>query len=595
MSAKIVHAAGTRGSDTTGTSESSSAFDTDGDGLSDVREAELGTDPNKWDTDGDSINDGDEVASGHDPNSDQSFPPRFVSTSCSGSNFGSYARVTNSWLPIEPTTLSPGSVAAVEQLMQQKGFPTTIPESPTLENGYRVGGSEMGQEAYISKPAVDMPDSGAKRLRVWLETKPAATIEQKRIMLMVARQTKGADGDAGDIEVRVQTSAVPFTIAVGDTLSAPVDLKPDPETLPIEDFAKTSLNLVPVEVEQLNYTPEKGIRFCRWLDSFTGNSLKSDCANNDRDRFRIRIPGLVPNLTKIHIKSLGIATAVIDGQWVSKSTDGDYDVTMTEENGAMVSKWMLLVSDGDDDVEYNGIGTDNGPNDQTLLANFNSPIEVTLPEYQNAKVTFHAQKPLGDLEIQPYYLSPAGDVPPNMADLITNHLEKMKEIYRQVGVRVGYYGIVGEAVPQEWFNPGSNELANYFTPSESNLARAAVRGLSVPGKQIRIGFANAKLMDYGANLWDPPIGVRGFTDKGTDGIIVSLEPNDARDILGVTAHEVGHALGLNHTSVQSWKRWLMRGDPGEAIIWDDKSSDSKRFQSGDFDILSNSQSFYVPN
>lgn len=353
------------------------------------------------------------------------------------------------------------------------------------------------------------------------------------------------------------------------------------------------LNLIQVEVEQQNYSSTQGIRFCRWLDSFTGNTLDSDCAKNDRDRFRIRIPAVLPNLTKIHIKSSGLATAVIGGQWVSKSSDGDYDVTMTEENGAMVSKWMLLVSDGDDDVGYNGSGTDNGPNDQTLLANFNSPIEVTLPEYDNAKTVFAAQKPLGDVEIQPYYLSPAGDVPPAMADLITNHLEKMKEIYRQIGVRVGNYGIVGKAVPQEWFNPGSNEAANYFTPSESNLARTAVRGMAVPGKQIRIGFVDATVMQYGANPGDPPIRVRGFTNQFTDGIIVSIEVNDARTILGVTAHEAGHALGPDHPS-SSWNRWLMKGGPGNPMIWNNKPPDSKRFQSVDFEIISNRQSFYVP-
>ena len=46
--------------------------DTDGDGLTDAEEEELGTDPNNPDTDGDGFEDGAEVANGLDPNSQDS-------------------------------------------------------------------------------------------------------------------------------------------------------------------------------------------------------------------------------------------------------------------------------------------------------------------------------------------------------------------------------------------------------------------------------------------------------------------------------------------------------------------------------------------
>ena len=135
---------------------------------------------------------------------------------------------------------------------------------------------------------------------------------------------------------------------------------------------------------------------------------------------------------------------------------------------------------------------------------------------------------------------------------------------------------------------------DYFAPSESGLARDAVLAFEVPDKHIRIGYVDAKVMPNGVNPWDPRIRVRGFTDTGTDGIIVSLESNDASSILGVTAHEVGHALGLGHAS-SSWQRWLMRGDGGNEMIWNDDALDSKRFESGDFDIIRNSNFLYVPN
>src|SRR5690606_13336778 len=48
--------------------------DTDGDGLTDAQEAELGTDPHKPDTDGDGYDDGDEGAAGSDPLDASSIP-----------------------------------------------------------------------------------------------------------------------------------------------------------------------------------------------------------------------------------------------------------------------------------------------------------------------------------------------------------------------------------------------------------------------------------------------------------------------------------------------------------------------------------------
>jgi hypothetical protein len=77
--------------------------------------------------------------------------------------------------------------------------------------------------------------------------------------------------------------------------------------------------------------------------------------------------------------------------------------------------------------------------------------------------------------------------------------------------------------------------------------------------------------------------------------IVSLEQNRARGTLGVTAHELGHALRLNHVPFPSPERWLMRGESPNVMIWNNRPLDSKRFQSGDFNIIRNSNFFYVPN
>jgi hypothetical protein len=64
---------------------------------------------------------------------------------------------------------------------------------------------------------------------------------------------------------------------------------------------------------------------------------------------------------------------------------------------------------------------------------------------------------------------------------------------------------------------------------------------------------------------------------------------------------VCHTLCLDHAST-NWQRWLMRGrKEGDKetypIIWSTSNpvENSKRFQSGDFDIISKSKTFYVPN
>jgi hypothetical protein len=194
-----------------------------------------------------------------------------------------------------------------------------------------------------------------------------------------------------------------------------------------DDTIHKTMLAVKVEVEQQNYTVANGIRFCRWLDSFYSyGSIKPDAANIDRDRFRIRVPTVLPGVTTIRIKSTGLHGAVIGGAIEAKTTDWDYDVELTEENGAMVSKWILLVSDGDDDKEYNGAGADNGPNDQTLLADFESKIMVTFPELNNAQTEFHAQKAVGKVTLNARYMSASGELPPDKLALILLQAAKAK-------------------------------------------------------------------------------------------------------------------------------------------------------------------------
>jgi predicted Zn-dependent protease len=89
------------------------------------------------------------------------------------------------------------------------------------------------------------------------------------------------------------------------------------------------------------------------------------------------------------------------------------------------------------------------------------------------------------------------------------------------------------------------------------------------------------------DLWLPDRTALGFTDDGTDGIMVSLEPNEARFVLGVTAHEVGHTLGIDHVEPSDF---LMKSP----MRWENSRRDSKRFEEGDFNTIKTKEAFYVP-
>ena len=68
---------------------------------------------------------------------------------------------------------------------------------------------------------------------------------------------------------------------------------------------------------------------------------------------------------------------------------------------------------------------------------------------------------------------------------------------------------------------------------------------------------------------------------------MSLGSDQARATLGVTAHEVGHAFGLDDVAPQ---HLLMKSE----MIWLNGKSDPKRFEEGNYNTMKNKEAFYAP-
>lgn len=371
------------------------------------------------------------------------------------------------------------------------------------------------------------------------------------------------------------------------------------------------LSLLPVEVRQHPISATSGtgdppassgpIRFCRWIDAYPLGIREVGFENKDRDRFQIRIPAVVPNLTKMRIKATELNGAVINGVVTSKTTDGDYEVDMKQENGAMVSESILLVSDGDDDVTFNGKGTDNGKNDQTLLADFGSKVIVTFPELGSGETTFQVQQPIATVTLDMVYCYPKATgaapitaIPAEMLRLMNLQARKMQEIYRQIGIKVDGVAI-NRLLPfsADWITAnGSSDPANYLTGDETDGLMVLVKQASAASNKIRVGFVEAGLTESS----DDTV-ISGKADGvGKDPCLVSIAgPNDD-DRYNILAHEAGHSLGNRHFTLYApnINHWLMRAGAGSQ--WRNDSTAAKRWDRDDADFMKQTATpFYVPS
>jgi hypothetical protein len=492
------------------------------------------TNPSAADTDGDGVSDGVEINQGTDPNKagDGDTPPlpeELVEVTFSvGDGSGSHSERWAMIITSRNATLDSKTVE-----FQSRSFGEIDSKTLKLRRGcgYQVELKHVGTDPEYLQRGNGKPDYD------WdaqIENLPATPVQ--------------APGEEGKFFVINK----PNGSWIVDNSSGLLGHNDSGEQEPIDASLGRVAILLPMEIDQQGYSASDGIRFCRWLDAFPNEQFDNQAANKDRDRFRIKIAGNIPNLTKAKIKATDLHGAVIDGQFVNKTTDGDYEVEMKAEGGSMVSTPILLVSDGDDDKKYNGKGTDDGNDDQTLLADFDSKIVVTFPELGNAQAEFKASKAKGEIKLNAFFLSLDGSLPADKRTAIELHLRKAREIYRQSGTKVTITNISPFTLPSIWATylgerKNSNgevvEQANVISYQERALLINELRSQTdhpIPSGQMLITFIDATIQSGGAG------GTGGFTAEDfAPPCVISLTGRFVNFHISA-AHESGHMLGVRH-------------------------------------------------
>lgn len=231
--------------DSDGDGTSDGAGDYDDDGLTNLQEVGARIDPAKADTDGDSISDGEEVASGHDPRSNQSFPPRWISTTRYGVTLSTPPFMVPRWMPELAYFFHDEFVEGWElpELLGTYEFPEDAPEA-NLPEGYSVGPPEV--DGWLGDWAGEL-----NQARCWLQNRPAKGEAIRRTVLRVTQRTINSfSGPPTTLPPGIEVLQV--TIPPNATHSDPIDLLPTFSEVDENQYEHVKVSLLPVSVVELS-------------------------------------------------------------------------------------------------------------------------------------------------------------------------------------------------------------------------------------------------------------------------------------------------------------------------------------------------------
>jgi len=332
------------------------------------------------------------------------------------------------------------------------------------------------------------------------------------------------------------------------------------------------------------------IRFDRWRYA-TAVNFDPIFRYSEADRFRIRIKKIegLELSCSVRTKDLSRIQGVVSTEepWVTINLE-----EMSDYQGWLISKPHFIVGDSPDAETYNGENTVNyGVNDATFLASEESTIEVKINDNANFVAPFLVRDAVGYAELNLICLSPFDVVSETTIARINSQFERARDAFRQVGVELIQLGDIQLVKPTETLESIFIDGQDYITPTDSGIYSSEMFDLFASTDKINCVFSA-----YPINTSSSTLGTWStYTDLSSGDYLGGYLVVHIQEAEYAFAHEVGHALNLNHSnSIQSEESFYE--DPYQLmspklIPFVDSHKDGKRFRWGAIDIMKDSRYF----
>ncbi|MBP7949062.1 MAG: hypothetical protein KA004_05355 [Verrucomicrobiales bacterium] len=559
--------------------------DSDGDGLTNLQEQTLGTNPNNADTDGDGALDGRDSAA-----KDPTITPLCQVVTRRSGDYTANERVTTAPPP--------------DKIIATLNWALTQPASEVMENpkcfDRFLGTGFVGEippfgPAWVGAPALGAVSIGLfqrgvgnhenghfEAARIKLVQRPAQPTPTRVSFLKISRRANFGftppNQEWHDPALLQPGNQLPLDTSVPQaievvTLEIPSDVTESPElevsgsfTEPIPSpennnsaGQKWSLELTPVEIRQPAINSEgtvgdletvQEVRFCRWNSPHVipGGDLvqPQEFPKDDPDRIVIRMP--LPHkagqgVQKIHVSTSGS---------IGSRNDAGAEVELTElagQLGIFESQPIALVADEDDDNWAGGRASDGALNDPTFRAWPGGILKIKVPALQDAVIDFPIKKFSHHFTCSLVHVGSVDADAASVAAMIQN-LDRLHEIYAPLLEKVDFTPVnPGVGVPA--ISPDDLQAIagsdHQLSSVEVNELIAKINAFDLPADAIKLVFIDKTITatSFGTNL--------AYKNRSDITLyflssLISFEGQNITKAANTVAHECGHSLrGAGHS------------------------------------------------